>query len=53
MAYVTERQSALTDAKPEPEINVELPMADLWGVGQLPYGSIWYRLAATHGNGHA
>ena len=26
-------------------------MADLLGVGQLHYGSIWYRLAATHGRG--
>jgi len=29
---------------------VRLPIIDLWGVGQLHYGSIWYRLAATHGN---
>ena len=26
-------------------------MVDLLGVGQLHYGSIWYRLAATHGSG--
>ena len=30
---------------------VRLPMVDLWGVGQLHYGSILYRLAATHGSG--
>ena len=51
MAYVTERQSALPDAKPDPEMGFGLPMVDLWGVGQLRYGSIWYRLEATHGSG--
>ena len=39
MAYVTERQSALLDAKTEPEMG-KLPI-DLRGVGQLHDGRVY------------
>ena len=51
MAYVTKRKSALPDAKRDPEIGQLDSHRRLMGVSRLHYGSIWYRLAATHGSG--
>ena len=52
MAYVTKRKSALPDAKQDSEVGrFNTPWSTYGGVGQLQYGSIWYRLAATHGSG--